>query len=160
MHGKVSIASVFISGVFPLLNFCKDAWKFWRSFLEFKFPFVSLSALNCSKLTIETSEQGVYYVQNYKNKDTRTCIYYYFWTFFTTCFSVSVVNFEHVIVGWVICFGENENLKIDSPNWLESLWTHFTRVFHLSRRRSGVFIVNFEHISRLFLPFLWLTLNK
>ena len=28
------------------------------------------------------------------------------------------------------------------------------------RRRSGVFIVNFEHISHLFLVFLLLTLNK
>ena len=27
-------------------------------------------------------------------------------------------------------------------------------------RRSGVFIVNFEHISHLFLVFLFLTLNK
>ena len=27
-------------------------------------------------------------------------------------------------------------------------------------RRSGVFIVNFEHISRLFLNFILLTLNK
>ena len=30
----------------------------------------------------------------------------------------------------------------------------------LGRRRSGVFIVNFEHISHLFLAFLLLTLNK
>ena len=28
------------------------------------------------------------------------------------------------------------------------------------RRRSGVFIVNFEHVSHLFLVFLLLTLNK
>ena len=28
------------------------------------------------------------------------------------------------------------------------------------RRRSGVFIVNFEHISHLFLVFLLFTLNK
>ena len=28
------------------------------------------------------------------------------------------------------------------------------------RRRSGVFIVDFEHISQLFLVFLLLTLNK
>ena len=27
-------------------------------------------------------------------------------------------------------------------------------------RRSGVFIINFEHISQLFLMFLLLTLNK
>ena len=28
------------------------------------------------------------------------------------------------------------------------------------RRRSGVFIVNFEHVSQLFLVFLLLTFNK
>ena len=42
-------------------------------------------AFTCSKLTIETAEQVVKYVQNY----------------FTPCSSVSVVNFEHVIAGWV-----------------------------------------------------------
>ena len=25
-----------------------------------------------------------------------------FWTYFTPCFSVSIVNFEHVIAGWVV----------------------------------------------------------
>ena len=29
-----------------------------------------------------------------------------------------------------------------------------------TRTTSGVFIVNFDHISHLFLVFLWLTLNK
>ena len=29
-----------------------------------------------------------------------------------------------------------------------------------ARRRSGVFIFNFEHISHLVLVFLWLTLNR
>ena len=44
-------------------------------------------AITCSKLTIETWEQGVKYVQ-INNKDTRTT-------------PVSVVNFEHVNAGWV-----------------------------------------------------------
>ena len=34
------------------------------------------------------------------------------------------------------------------------------KVSGLSRRRSGVFIVNFEHISLLVLTFLLLTLNR
>ena len=44
-------------------------------------------AITCSKLTIETWEQGVKYVQ-INNEDTRTT-------------PVSVVNFEHVNAGWV-----------------------------------------------------------
>ena len=31
------------------------------------------------------------------NKDTRTTLFAYF----TFCFSVSIVNFEHAIAGWV-----------------------------------------------------------
>ena len=45
------------------------------------------------------------------NKDTRTtllasvwCLYSYLWTYFTSCSSVSVVNFEHVIAGVVKYF--------------------------------------------------------
>ena len=29
------------------------------------------------------------------------CLYCYLWTYFTPCSSVSIVNFEHVIAGWV-----------------------------------------------------------
>ena len=43
------------------------------------------------------------------NKDTRTtsmtsfwCLYCYLWTYFTSCSSVSIFNFEHVIAGWVV----------------------------------------------------------
>ena len=42
-------------------------------------------AITCSKLTIETLEEGVKYVQRY----------------FTPCSSVSIVNFEQVNAGWV-----------------------------------------------------------
>ena len=40
------------------------------------------------------------------NKDTRTtlasfwCLYCELWTYFTPCFSVSIVNFEHGNAGW------------------------------------------------------------
>ena len=42
------------------------------------------------------------------NKETRTtllapsfwCLYYELWTCFTSCYSDSTVNFEHVIAGW------------------------------------------------------------
>ena len=43
-------------------------------------------AITCSKLTIETLEQGVK-----------------LWTCFTPCSIVSIVNFEHVIAGWDTC---------------------------------------------------------
>ena len=56
---------------------------------------LSQSAFTCSKLTIEQLEQGVKYVQ-VNNKDTRTTTI----TYFTTCFSVSIVNFKYVIAGW------------------------------------------------------------
>ena len=29
------------------------------------------------------------------------CLYCYLWTYFTPCYSVSIVNFEHQIAGWV-----------------------------------------------------------
>ena len=44
----------------------------------------------CPKLTIETLDQGVKYVQSQ------------LWTYFTPCSTVSIVNFEHVIAGWVV----------------------------------------------------------
>ena len=49
------------------------------------------SAFIYSKLTIETLEQGVKYVQ-VSNKDTRT--------YFTLCSNVSIANFEKVNAYW------------------------------------------------------------
>ena len=46
------------------------------------------AAFSCSKLIIETLEQGVKYVQIY----------------FKLCSSVSIVNFEHEIASWVVTF--------------------------------------------------------
>ena len=49
------------------------------------------------------------------NKDTRTtplasfwCLYCQLWTYFTSSSSVSIVNFEHLIAGWVITTNEAE----------------------------------------------------
>ena len=57
----------------------------------------SPSVFTCSKLTIETLEQGNMFKVN-KN-DTRITIspYFTYWTYFTSCSSVSFLNFEHVI---------------------------------------------------------------
>ena len=47
------------------------------------------------------------YLLKVNNRNTRTrceiCLKWtYFWTYFTPFSSVSIVNFEHVIVGWVL----------------------------------------------------------
>ena len=50
------------------------------------------------------------------NKDTRTMpmasfwyLYCYLWTYFTPCSCVSIVNFEHVIPGWLQIILQNDN---------------------------------------------------
>ena len=54
------------------------------------------------------------------NEDTRTMplasfwdLYCYFWTYFTSCSSIFIVNFEHVNAGWVIIrlFFQKKNKK-------------------------------------------------
>ena len=53
-------------------------------------------------------------------------------------------------------------LKVDSKNTRKRLeiFSKLTIKTPERRHRSGVFIVNFEHISHLFLVLLLLTLNK
>ena len=51
------------------------------------------------------------------------------------------------------CHHKETSQSIGSANQL-------TGFYMVARRRSGVFIVSFEHISHLFLVFLLLTLNK
>ena len=53
-------------------------------------------AFTCSKLKIETLEQGVKYVQSIKTpkRQSRTKKY------FAPCSSVSIGNFEQIIAGW------------------------------------------------------------
>ena len=45
------------------------------------------------------------YLLKVNNRNTRTrsfwCLYWQIWTYFTPCFSVPIVNFEYVFVGWV-----------------------------------------------------------
>ena len=65
-----------ICGRQPLRNI---TWPILEYFVSFKD--VSEPAFSSSKLTIET-----------------------LWTYFKPCSSVSIVNFEHVIVGWDITF--------------------------------------------------------
>ena len=58
-----------------------------------------------SKLTIETLEQDLKYVQSYQWRNqndaigSRSVAYIVNFKYFTPCSNVSVVNFEHVIVG-------------------------------------------------------------
>ena len=68
------------------------------------------------------------------NKDTRTtsstsfwCLYCYLWTYFTTCSSVSIVNFEQVNAGWKFCIIMDSYLVqeldlIASPFECEKSW--------------------------------------
>ena len=48
----------------------------------------------CSKLTVKTPEQCHW---------RRSGVF----TYFIPCFCVSIVNFEHVVAGWVCCFRSN-----------------------------------------------------
>ena len=48
-----------------------------------------------------------------KSKDTRKtplslfwCLYFWVWTYFTPCSSISIFNFEHVITGWDTHLGQ------------------------------------------------------
>ena len=59
--------------------------------------------LTCSKLTIETMEKGVKYVQSL-NKNTRE--------YFTPFSSVFIVDFEQVNVSWVTNFAKRFILDV------------------------------------------------
>ena len=52
-------------------------------------------------------------------------------------------------LGYFICLGDTAFFKLKIKLAIKT-----------AERRPGVFIVNFEHISHLFLVFLLLTLNK
>ena len=65
---------------------------------------------------------------------------------------VFTVDFEQVNISWVPCFP----LDIDVNDILNYQKNYFLRQW----RRSGVFILNFEHVLHLFLLFLLSGLNK
>ena len=56
------------------------------------------STFTCSKLTIEVLEQDVKYVQSYQKRHQNDAN----GNHFRPCCNVSVVNFKHVIVSWVV----------------------------------------------------------
>ena len=68
--------------------------------------------ITCSKLTVETIEQGVKYCQclDLQSKSIGWGLYdgvvlvsvLLNWTYFTCCSSITIVNFEHVIAGWTV----------------------------------------------------------
>ena len=80
------------------------------------------SAFTCSKLTVETLEQGVKYVQSQQQRHQNDA---------RRRSGVFIVNFEHILGVFIVNF----------------------------ELILGVFIVNFEHILQLVLVFLLLTLN-
>ena len=74
------------------------------NFLFIRSQFIRITtqpAFTCSKVTMETLEQDLKYVQS-NNKDTKTTSLAYFTTYFTSCSTVSIVNFEHLIAGWPV----------------------------------------------------------
>ena len=79
-----------------------------------------------------------------RNKDTRAMslasfwlLYCYLWTYFTPCSSVSIVNFEHVIAGWVYCILD----LLENYNAFQSNFIEITL-------RQGCSPVNLLHIFR------------
>ena len=68
-----------------------------------------------------------------------------------------VINFPEFII--IIDSANIYLIKTNNRNTRKrcELWSSYNKN---TRRRFGVFIVNFEHISHLFLVFLLLTLNK
>ena len=132
----------------------------------------------CSELTIKTPERRQW---------RRSCVFIVNFEYISHVFSrVSIVNFKQVNVSWVensnlqvlelalelkiVCFVVSVNpvniylFKFNNRNtrkWRE-IFSKLT--IKIPERRQGcrscVFIVNFEHISRLFLLFLLLNLNE
>ena len=76
-------------------------YSFWEKVL-------AQLTFTCSKLTIETLEKGVKYIQ-INNKNTKTmsltsfwCFYCKLWTYFSSFSSACIVNFEQVNVSWEV----------------------------------------------------------
>ena len=67
-----------------------DHEQFWCQHVEPFFP------------TKHSHPVGIYLLKvNYRNTIVSFwCLYCQLWTYFTPCFSVSFVNFKHVIAGW------------------------------------------------------------
>ena len=119
----------------------------------------------CSKLTISTSEQclgwNLFFLCKFIEKEISTqmsfrCPYCWLWTYFTSFSSVFIVDFKYVFVYWVYCMfkGNNRNTRTRCEICSKlTIKTPERRYW----RRSGVFIVNFEHVSHLLLIFFcWL----
>ena len=70
----------------PQYNASKSNMRFIRLHLAWLVKLFQ-SAFTCSKLALETLEQGVKYVQSQQ--------------YFIPCCNVSIAKFEHVITGWV-----------------------------------------------------------
>ena len=93
---------------------------------------------HCSSVSI-AAFQNVWNLFNVNNKDTTTtavtsfwCLYCYLWTDFTHCSGVSIAAFQKM---WNL-------FNVDNKDATKT-----------TRRRSGIFIVNFEIISHIVLLF-------
>ena len=83
-----------------------NVFKQFRMHVEYLLPTFFQPAFTCPKLTLETPENPLKYVQSY-NKDNTVMsmtpfwyLYYSLWTNLTHRFDVSFVEFEQVHAGW------------------------------------------------------------
>ena len=135
-------------------------------FLNFQVPLNS-SQENCANTSVPSNPAAIYLLK-VNNRNTRTKAWNIFkvWRRFGVfivnfehisyfCFSVSIVNFEHVIAGW-------ESSTVSQfwqfPSFLAAVYLLKVKVRKLLTS-SGVFNVNFGHISHIILAFPLFTLK-
>ena len=104
----------------------------------------------CLKLTIKSLQRHTtVFVVNFEQ--------------FTHFSSVSVADFEQKIVYWVFIWWTCSQICVSSKSTIKSQKRReicLKLTIKTLERHITVFVVNFEHISDLFLVFLWLTLNR
>ena len=89
-------------------------------------------AITCSKLTIETLAIGVVLVS-----------FWWLWTYFTPCSSVSIVNFEQVNTAWVKLFTPSYSKK--SSRFLTNYFNQYLAKYILNYL---IFQFEFLHVKR------------
>ena len=83
-----------------------NVFKQFRMHVEYLLPTFFQPAFTCSKLTLETPENSLEYVQSYNKDNTAMSVtpfwylYYSLWTDLIHRFDVSFVEFEQVHAGW------------------------------------------------------------
>ena len=94
----VNVTNFFRTSI--LKNICNRLLLLFQAF--------NLVGIYLLKVNTRNTRTNVWHMFKVNNKDTRTTplapfrwLHCYLWTYFTHCY-LSIVNFEHVIVGWEI----------------------------------------------------------